>query len=334
MRNTERPDISVIVPVYRAEKYISGCIESILNQTLENFELLLVDDGSPDESGRICDEYARKDGRITVVHKKNEGVSMARNTGIDMAKANWVCFIDSDDWVENNYLEIFDKCKNENSIVMQGMLYDFGNNIYMNKPFFEYENISFGKMEQDNIVKYNILGNGCPCGKLFNKRLLNRENIRFRKDISTHEDHIFVWQYLQYVDFITLRKEITYHYMRYSEETLSTRFHPAEEYVRVAETLIREMDVLKDVMGINNREYLKKIYSEFGIDQMMKAITNSDKGNYREVVESARKETRRIKEYYIPGCGIYKVLAKCIKMNLPTWVIYTILKVYKLINKR
>ena len=112
MRNTERPDISVIVPVYRAEKYISGCIESILNQTLENFELLLVDDGSPDESGRICDEYARKDGRITVVHKKNEGVSIARNTGIDMAKANWVCFIDSDDWVENNYLEIFDKCKN------------------------------------------------------------------------------------------------------------------------------------------------------------------------------------------------------------------------------
>lgn len=334
MNNTGKPDIAVIVPVYKAEKYISGCIESILNQTLENFELLLVDDGSPDGSGRICDEYARKDGRITVVHKKNEGVSGARNTGIEMAKADWVCFVDSDDWVEDRYLEIFDECKNENSVVMQGILYDFENDRSLNKPFFEYDNACFGKKEQDYIVKYNVLGNGCPYGKLYSKAVLDRGKIRFRKDISTHEDHIFVWQYLQCVDNIILRKEVTYHYMRTGEETLSTRFHPAEEYLRVAETLIKEMDVLKDMMGIEDREYLKKIYSEFGLDQMMKAITNSDKGNYRDVVERARKEKERIKEYYIPGCGIYKVLAECIKMNLPAAAIYAVMKTYRLINKR
>lgn len=334
MSNTGKPDISVIVPVYKAEKYISGCIESILKQTLKNFELLLVDDGSPDESGRICDEYAQKDGRITVVHKKNEGVSVARNTGIEMAMADWVCFVDSDDWVEDRYLEIFDRCKNESSIVMQGILYDFGDNLKMNRPFFEYDNVSFGINEQDYIVKYNVLGNGCPYGKLYNKSVLDWEEIRFRKDISTHEDHIFVWQYLQCVDKITLRKEVTYHYMRNGEETLSTRFHPAEEYVKVAETLIREMDVLKEMMGIVDMEYLKRIYSEFGIDQMMKAITNSNKENYRNVVESARKEAGRIKEYYIPGCGIYKVLAECINMNLPARAIYAMMKVYRLINKR
>lgn len=334
MSNLRKPDISVIVPVYKAEKYISRCIESILNQTMENFELLLVDDGSPDNSGRICDEYAGKDSRITVVHKKNEGVSIARNTGIEMAKADWICFADSDDWVENKYLEIFNECKDENTFVLQGILYDFENDSSQNKPFFEYDDISFGKKEQCYIVKYNVLGNGCPYGKLYNKHVLDREKIRFRKDISTHEDHIFVWEYMQYMDRITLRKEVTYHYIRNGEETLSTKFHPAEEYVRVAETLIKEMDILKNVMEISDKEYLKKTYSEFGIDQMMKAITNSNKGNYRDVMERAKKEKERIKEYYIPGCGIYKVLAECVKRNLPDRIIYAILRTYRLINNR
>ena len=91
--------ISVIVPVYKVEKYVGECINSILAQSFKDFELILVDDGSPDKSGEICDSYAKKDNRIKVFHKKNGGVSSARNFGIDKAVGEWLCFIDSDDTI-------------------------------------------------------------------------------------------------------------------------------------------------------------------------------------------------------------------------------------------
>ena len=97
--------ISIIIPVYNVEKYISECIESILKQTYNNFELLLINDGSTDTSGNICDKYAELDKRIRVFHKKNEGVGIARNLGIEHARGEWICFIDSDDWISSDYFE-------------------------------------------------------------------------------------------------------------------------------------------------------------------------------------------------------------------------------------
>ena len=103
------PTISVIVPVYKVEKYIHRCVDSILAQTFTDFELILVDDGSPDNCGAICDEYAARDSRIHVIHQENGGLSAARNAGIDWSFANsdsqWLTFIDSDDWVHPEYLE-------------------------------------------------------------------------------------------------------------------------------------------------------------------------------------------------------------------------------------
>lgn len=102
--------ISVIVPVYKVEPYLHRCVDSILGQSYENFELILVDDGSPDSCGAICDAYAEKDSRIHVIHQKNGGLSAARNSGIDWVFANsdshWITFIDSDDWVNRDYLKI------------------------------------------------------------------------------------------------------------------------------------------------------------------------------------------------------------------------------------
>ena len=103
------PAISVIVPVYKVEKYIHRCVRSILGQTYADFELILVDDGSPDNCGVICDEYAAKDSRVVVIHQENGGLSAARNAGIDWVFANsdsqWLSFIDSDDWVHPEYLQ-------------------------------------------------------------------------------------------------------------------------------------------------------------------------------------------------------------------------------------
>ena len=104
------PKISIIVPIYNVEKYINQCINSILEQTFTDFELILIDDGSPDKCGKICEEYAKKDSRIHVIHQNNHGLSAARNVGIDWAFANsnseWITFIDSDDWVHPDYLRL------------------------------------------------------------------------------------------------------------------------------------------------------------------------------------------------------------------------------------
>ena len=97
--------ISIIVPVYNSEKYLDACIDSILSQSFRDFELILVDDGSKDSSAQICDEYASQDTRVRVIHKANGGVSAARNDGLDIAKGEYITFIDSDDWVEREYLE-------------------------------------------------------------------------------------------------------------------------------------------------------------------------------------------------------------------------------------
>ena len=101
----QKPLISIIVPIYNVEPYLQRCLDSIINQTYSNLEIILIDDGSSDKSPQICDEYASKDNRITVIHKKNGGLSDARNTGLDNCKGEFISFIDSDDWVEQSYIE-------------------------------------------------------------------------------------------------------------------------------------------------------------------------------------------------------------------------------------
>ena len=113
------PLFSVIVPIYNVEKDLCTCIDSILAQTFTDFELILVNDGSTDCSGKICDEYALKDSRIKVLHKENGGASDARNNGLDIAIGTRVCFIDADDYVDNNFLEIFNK--RDADMVVQGL---------------------------------------------------------------------------------------------------------------------------------------------------------------------------------------------------------------------
>ena len=100
----QSPKISVIVPVYNVQKYLSRCIDSILAQTFTDFELLLINDGSKDNSGKMCDEYAKKDTRIHVFHKENGGVSSARNLGLENVQGEWITFIDSDDYLNINFL--------------------------------------------------------------------------------------------------------------------------------------------------------------------------------------------------------------------------------------
>ena len=117
---SKNPLVSVIVPIYNAEKSIGKCIESILKQSLENIELILINDGSNDLSGSICDKYALKDNRIIVIHKNNEGVAATRMIGINIARGKYSIQVDSDDWIESSMLkDLYDKATKENADVVQ-----------------------------------------------------------------------------------------------------------------------------------------------------------------------------------------------------------------------
>ena len=118
--NETTPKISVIVPVYKTEAYLHRCVDSILAQTFQDFEVLLIDDGSPDRSGEICDVYAQKDRRVRVFHKENGGVSSARNCGLDNAKGEWICFVDSDDFLDTTYLDDFNLNDSRVEFYLQG----------------------------------------------------------------------------------------------------------------------------------------------------------------------------------------------------------------------
>lgn len=163
------PQISIIVPVYNVEKYLNRCVNSILTQTFSDFELILVDDGSPDNCGKICDEYAEKDSRIHVIHKENGGLSDARNAGLDWIFENsdseWVSFIDSDDWVHPKYLELLYEAIKENCVNISCCQYL---ECYSQKDETDITPRIILYSGEEFCVKQNLFSHSA-CGRLYNK---------------------------------------------------------------------------------------------------------------------------------------------------------------------
>lgn len=211
------PQISVIVPVYNVEKYLHRCIDSILAQTFTDFELLLIDDGSKDNSGAICDEYAARDSRVQVFHKENGGVSSARNLGLDNAQGEWITFVDSDDWIEPILIE---SCvavirKKHNIDVIR---YGYYEEESLNKQI-----IRCSSNENDIIFSLNTFfekcDNYCYWGFVWNtafRRDLIRE-LRFDENINYCEDHIFTYEYMIRCKTMRFLSLPLYHYQTFSQ---------------------------------------------------------------------------------------------------------------------
>ena len=202
MRN---PIISVIVPVYNAEKYLRRCVDSILAQTFTDFELLLINDGSKDNSGAICDEYAATDARVRVFHKENGGVSSARNLGLDNAKCGWIAFCDADDYVENNWLDIYYTNLDNVDMVVQG----YSNEITLKKYNFDYTGDvigGIGKMHKKHTLGFLHV-------KIFNNRILKENGVRFNESVSFREDEDFVLKYLTFIKNVKCVKTGGYNYV-------------------------------------------------------------------------------------------------------------------------
>lgn len=215
--------VSVIVPVYNVEKYISKCIQSICEQTYNNIEIILVDDGSTDNSGIICDEYEKKDVRIKVIHKENTGVSATRNMGIDKSTGDYICFVDGDDYVMSDYIEYMLEQLIENNADIALTTQMFGN---FDEKQVEKDEMKIwnGEDAVEAILCYQA-PIGCYC-KLFRANFL--KDIRFIPEIFIGEGFNFNVAAFQKADKVVAGKRRIYYYRRDNPTSAMTKFSIAK----------------------------------------------------------------------------------------------------------
>ena len=272
--------ISVIVPVYNVERYLPRCIESILKQTYTNFELILVDDGTPDRSGIICDRYAEKDSRIRVIHKENGGVSTARNAGIDVAKGEWITFVDSDDWVSEKYLELLAECLDQNDYdLIVGAKENRGVHIISQGT----DPKTIQTLQDNDIDDLKVFNTGDfmgPWMKLFSAEIIRKNNIKFIQGIAMAEDAIFVAEYLKFCKKIHLIGEVIYRYNILNNLSVSRRFPYFEDRklwdLRYLKTYAEMLDAFK--VDDKTKDVIMIRKATFGIRTVIRGITyNFDK---------------------------------------------------------
>lgn len=251
--------VSIVVPVYNVEKYLDKCVESIINQTYKDLEIILIDDGSSDNSGKICDEYTLRDNRVTVVHQQNAGVSAARNKGIETASGEWIMFVDSDDFITVDAVEKLvsvtdiSNCQNvianflEDDKKLTGIISEFDLSEY--RDGFWGGCIAgpdmFGPVfpEQMKLLPYL----GTPCAKIFLRKTIIDNNIRFPIDVRFGEDSIFNMYVFKYAEKVTFIDEPVYVYRKH-EGSLCTgnidkKASEYTAYVNRTELLLEEFKV-------------------------------------------------------------------------------------------
>ena len=204
------PNISIIVPVYNAVKYLHRCVNSILNQTFIDWECILIDDGSTDESGKMCDEYSKKDSRFQVIHKKNGGVSSARQLGLETAKGTYVIHVDPDDWVEPNMLEeLFKKIiEDDADMVICDFIWNLPTRISVSS-----QSPSAFDCKSIMIDLFSERLHGSCCNKLVRRNFVVSNNISFPSQLSIHEDMYFFTELLLNNINVTYLNKAFYHYV-------------------------------------------------------------------------------------------------------------------------
>ena len=290
--------ISVIVPIYNVEKYLRRCVDSILNQTYKNLEVILVDDGSPDACPAICDEYAKKDSRIKVIHKQNGGLPDARNAGMAVATGDYYAFVDSDDYIDTSmYEKLLNKIKEGDSDVClcrffeeeettgeRKLVYEKNLTTFDNKTIFYYllqvgKTNNNGRIETENIM-------GCVWRCLYSKKTI----IPFHAELKFGEDLIFSVEFYKQNPKICIVDEPLYFYLQrqtslvhnFSEEKFKRRIFMSEMLIRIIEGYVSDDELCghkfhiyasfvnellkngqkKDLKKWLNNDFLQSLYSK------------------------------------------------------------------------
>ena len=275
------PKVSVIVPVYNAEAHLAHGFDSILAQSLQDFELILVDDGSRDQSGAICDEYSRRDSRVTVIHQKNAGVSAARNAGLKAASGEWVTFVDSDDLVLDCFLQsLVDAVAADEQIDLAYCGYAIVDSSVALKSFRSANYI--GKEQiHDVLSQTNLLFRCSPWAKLFRRSIIVENGLCFDTNLSISEDRLFMYQYLVHVNGIATTATIGYLYGSFSPTSLKHKQVPTEmlayrqrSITDAAHGLVRRFELgVGDAYLIARHlvlilfELIRNVYDDFGVSR-------------------------------------------------------------------
>lgn len=271
------PLISVIVPIYKVEPYLRRCVDSILSQTYTNLEIILVDDGSPDNCPAICDEYAKADKRVRVIHKKNGGVSDARNIGISAASGEYLMFVDSDDWLELDYIQSMSNSVLGFDWAISGITYQYNNSEKVVNAY----NASL-----DQLVKKSILG--YACNKIYSVKLFS--NLYF--DNFIREDSLLNLKVYTISQRYSLCDNNGYNYFQRDGSILHTRQPQPDEKVQ---TYINE--IYNIISGLQNRSEAYMFYNNFVIlllSDHFVAIYNSNK-KFRDKYISIKNFTKTSK---------------------------------------
>lgn len=237
--------ISVIIPIYKVEPYLRQCLDSVVNQTHRNLEIILVDDGSPDNCGAICDEYAAKDDRITVIHKENGGLSAARNDGMERATGEWITFVDSDDWCELDYYEQLlseiDKQDHDVDVFCAGGYYgEYDNKTVMVSSFVK--NVQYNHEEAEGLMAKCLIGNyrdlagsgngglSSPWDKLYRTSFLRKYHLEFDTTSKASEDLQFNFQAFDRAQQVSGCTYVGYHY-RMVATSITKGFNPQKPQI-------------------------------------------------------------------------------------------------------
>lgn len=247
MADEQKSVISIIVPIYKAEKYLEKCLASIQSQTYRNLQILLIDDGSPDACGEICEEYAKKDQRIQVIHQENSGVSSARNTGLREAAGDFVAFVDPDDYISEDMIEtLYIEAVESGSDIVACCAMIITDKGLVENSFFSQQEVE-GTLVAKETAILQLVSNrifsgagrfidiGVPWGKLYKRSLISSNGLKFNVDLRRMQDNIFNLYAFQYANRISYLDEPLYFY-----NTTNTQ-QEFNKYVEDADTLFKNL---------------------------------------------------------------------------------------------
>ncbi|WP_294184184.1 glycosyltransferase family 2 protein [uncultured Clostridium sp.] len=235
--------ISIIIPVYNVEKYICKCIDSIINQSYKNIQIILVDDGSTDKSGYICDRYSKMDTRIQVIHEKNKGQSSARNIGLQISEGNYICFIDADDYVHKDYLiyllNLILKDNSDMSICNTLDYYKNGKIIGENSD----KNMILSPDQALEMMLYQNSFDTGPCAKLYKKDLF--DNITFPEN-QIYEDFEIIYKIIDKCKIISYGKKAMYYYFHHKNSIMTNSFSDKKLHL---------IEISKEILNFVSNKY-------------------------------------------------------------------------------
>lgn len=289
------PKISVIMPVYKVEDYVGKAIESIQNQTLSDFEFLIVDDGTPDKSGEICDAYAKEDDRLIVIHQKNGGAPSARNAAIRQAKGEYLYFMDSDDWAEPQMLEDMYQLAKENSsqLVIAGFYIDtyYAPEKYITNDFVARDEVYKTAKEfregAYTLFDHNLLYS--PWNKLFETAYIREHQLEF--PMTFWDDFPFILSVIRDIERVSVTSKQYYHFIRARAESETAAYRP-DMYEKREEEHNWMIDIYRhwEVFDYTSKEMIARRY----VERFIGCVENLTNPNCTMTLRQKRKKVKEM----------------------------------------